>query len=57
MKKIIILIGLTMILVTGCGRKNVILGHDEPELRPVGVENIEVETIEVENIEVETIIH
>ncbi|MBP3826270.1 MAG: hypothetical protein ILA11_11135 [Butyrivibrio sp.] len=63
MKKTIILIGvLTMILVTGCGRKKVILGHDEPELRPVGVEeilveNIEVENIEAENIEVEKIIH
>ena len=52
MKKIILLVVLTMILVTGCGRKKVILGHDEPEFRP-----IEVETIEVVNIEVETIIH
>lgn len=52
MKKVILLVVLTMILVTGCGQKKVILGYDEPEIRP-----IEVETIEVENIEVETIIH
>ena len=54
MKNVILLVVLTMIMVTGCGQKKVILGHDEPEFRPIEVR--EIETREIETVEVETIL-
>lgn len=51
MKKIILLVLVVLTFaVTGCGEKKVILGHDEPEFRPIEVEKIIVETIETETI-------